>query len=200
MITRRVALLTLALAAASCGRPREAAAQPPPAGPTETAVLSHTVTNIQGEPVKLSSYAGKVLLIVNTASECGFTPQYAPLQTLRERFQARGFEVLAFPSNDFGGQEPGSSKEIQEFCSTRYKVTFPLFAKVHAKGPEIAPLYRTLTEATREGIRGEVRWNFTKFLVNRKGEVIARFEPVVDPLNEGLVSAVEKALAEPAPK
>ena len=189
------------LAVLSCKKNNTAeAAVPPPAPATEVkkAVLEHSVTNIKGEQQPLSVYKGKVLLIVNTASKCGFTPQYGPLEELYKKYKAKGFEVLAFPSNDFGGQEPLSEPEVESFCSTQYGVTFPLFAKVHAKGPDQSPLYRTLTETPSAEIKGEVRWNFTKFLVDRSGKVVARYEPVVDPLNAKLIADVERLLAEPA--
>jgi len=157
-------------------------------------VIEHTVQTLKGETVALSTYRGKALLIVNTASECGYTPQYDGLEKLYQAYKDRGLVVLGFPSNDFGGQEPGTAEEIGAFCRKNYGVTFPLFAKVHAKGAEIAPLYKTLTEDTGAGIRGEVRWNFTKFLVDPKGDVVARFEPKVEPQARELVAAVEKAL------
>lgn len=156
--------------------------------------LDHEMKDLAGETVKLSDLRGKALLIVNVASECGYTPQYAGLQQLWEKYQDRGLMVIGVPSNDFGAQEPGSEEEIRTFCDTRYRVTFPMMAKVHAKGPEMAPLYKTLTEETPEGIRGEVRWNFTKFLVDGNGVPVARFESKVEPLSDELVSAVEKVL------
>ncbi|HSO21336.1 MAG TPA: glutathione peroxidase, partial [Chondromyces sp.] len=133
-------------------------------------------------------------LIVNTASKCGYTPQYASLQKLHETYGERGLVVLGFPSNDFGNQEPGTAEEIGAFCRLNYGVSFPMMAKVHTKGPEQAPLYRTLTAETGESLRGEVRWNFTKFLIDAEGRVVARFEPAVDPMDPQLTSAVEKLL------
>lgn len=177
-------------------RPAPAAAvrasTPTPATPVRT-VHDLRVNGIDGKPVDLSSYKGKALLIVNTASECGYTPQYATLQKLYEKYAARGFEVLAFPCNDFGGQEPGTAQQIQTFCSTKYHITFPLFEKVRAKAPK-SPLYEYLTERTGEGLRGEIKWNFTKFLVNPAGDVVARFEPSVDPLDAKVTGALEKLL------
>ena len=154
-----------------------------------------TANTLDGTPKNLSEYKGKVLVVVNTASECGFTPQYAGLEQLYENYKDRGVVVLGFPSNDFGGQEPGSATEIATFCRKNYGVSFPMMAKVHAKGPEIAPIYRLLTEKTPDGIKGEVRWNFTKFLVGKDGTVIARFEPAVEPMSAELTAAVGKALA-----
>jgi glutathione peroxidase len=150
------------------------------------------VKSIDGKDVPLSMYKGKALLIVNTASECGFTPQYEGLQRLYESYRAKGFEVLAFPSNDFGAQEPGTAEEIQTFCSTRYKTTFPLFAKVVVKGPNAAPLYKYLQELPKNG--GAVKWNFGKFLVDAKGEVVAHFESKVEPTSDTLKKALEEAL------
>ncbi len=161
-----------------------------PSGPP----LEHAVKTIDGEETTLASYRGKTLLIVNTASECGFTPQYEGLQALYDRYKDRGLEVLGFPCNDFGGQEPGDEASIKEFCAQRFKVSFPMFSKLHAKGPEIHPLYKTLTEETREGVKGEVKWNFTKFLVNPEGRVVARFDTKVDPLDPTVTGAIERTL------
>jgi glutathione peroxidase len=134
------------------------------------------------------------MLIVNTASKCGYTPQYEGLQKLFERYGDRGLVVIGFPSNDFGNQEPGTAAEIGAFCKRNYGVTFPMMAKVHTKGPDQAPVYRSLTTETTEGIRGEVKWNFTKFLVDRDGRVVARFEPGVKPLDDQITSAIEALL------
>jgi glutathione peroxidase len=172
--------------------PATLAAAPAPGG---APVIDQTVQALDGATVDLASFRGKVLLLVNTASQCGYTPQYAGLEKLYETYKDRGLVVVGFPSNDFGGQEPGSATEIATFCRKNYGVSFPMMAKVHAKGPEIAPIYRLLTEKTPDGIKGEVRWNFTKFLVGKDGTVIARFEPAVDPMSAELTAAVEKALA-----
>ena len=162
-----------------------------------SALYDFDAARIDGTIERLSAYAGKTLLIVNVASACGYTPQYAGLERLHETYAARGFTVLGFPCNDFGGQEPGTSEQIQAFCSSKFHVTFPLFAKVKAKGPAKSPLYATLTESTPEGIRGDIKWNFTKFLVDKHGRVVARFEPKVDPLDAELTRAVEAQLALP---
>lgn len=167
------------------------------AGEAAPAIYGLSVTTIDGEERSLADFRGEALLIVNTASECGFTPQYEGLQTLHERYAERGFAVLGFPSNDFGGQEPGTEEEIEEFCRSKFDVTFPLFAKVKTKGEGQSPLYALLTEKTSEEIRGPVKWNFTKFLVDPAGEVIARFEPKVEPMDDALVEAVEGALPTP---
>lgn len=162
--------------------------------PESNSLIDHQVKRIDGSSTTLADYRGKALLIVNTASECGFTPQYAGLQELYEKYQSRGFEVLGFPSNDFGGQEPGTCEAIQQFITDEYQVTFPMFDKVHAKGSDIAPLYKTLTQETPEGIRGAVRWNFTKFLVDPKGHVVARFESSVKPGSNEIRDALESVL------
>jgi glutathione peroxidase len=160
-------------------------------------VLDFHVKDIEGKDVDLASYKGKVLLIVNTASQCGLTPQYKDLEAIYEKYKGQGLEILAFPANEFGGQEPGSNEEIKEFCSTKYKVNFPLFSKVVVKGKGIDPLFEFLTsDATNPKFPGVIRWNFNKFLVNRKGEIIRRFEPPVKPSSAEVTSAVEKALAE----
>ncbi len=157
-------------------------------------ILDQTVKTIKGEDKSLADFRGKALLVVNTASECGYTPQYEGLQELYAKYKARGFEVLAFPSNDFGGQEPGSEDEIAGFVEETYGVQFPMFAKVPVKGDAKAPLYTTLTEQTPEGIKGEIKWNFTKFLVDPSGHVIARYESNVDPMDTDLTAKLESIL------
>jgi glutathione peroxidase len=146
---------------------------------------------IDGRTVRLDAYAGKALLIVNVASRCGFTRQYAGLQALQDRFGPRGFAVLGFPCNDFGAQEPGSLEEIQQFCSATYGVGFELFDKVHATGTKTAP-YDTLTQSEPAG---DVAWNFEKFLIGRDGTVLGRFKSAVEPEGAELIEAIEKALA-----
>jgi glutathione peroxidase len=166
-------------------------------GKKPTSVLDFHVKDIDGKEVDLASFKGKVLLIVNTASQCGLTPQYKDLEETYEKYKGQGFEILAFPANEFGKQEPGNNEEIKEFCSTRYKVSFPLFSKIVVKGKGIDPLYQFLTsESTDPKFAGEIPWNFTKFLVNRKGEVIARFQPKEKPTALGVTEAIDKALAE----
>ena len=140
----------------------------------------------------LADFRGKVLLIVNTASRCGFTPQYRSLEALYEKYRARGFEVLAFPANNFMNQEPGSNQEIRTFCSANYHTTFPLFAKLSVKGRDMAPLYQYLTR--QSGFPGDIPWNFTKFLVAPDGRVIARFGPTTDPLSSDVTGKLEAAL------
>ncbi len=155
-----------------------------------TGVVDHTVTSIEGDTVDLRGYRGRPMLIVNTASKCGYTKQYDTLQKLYEEFGDRGFVIIGFPSNDFGNQEPGTHEEIANFCRLNYGVTFPMMEKVHTKGPEQAPIYRALTAESPEGMRGEIKWNFTKFLVNGDGEVVARFESSIDPMDDAVVEAV----------
>ncbi len=160
-------------------------------------VLEFTVKDIDGKDVPLSKFQGKVLLIVNTASQCGYTPQYKGLQEVYEKYKDQGLEILAFPANEFGAQEPGTDAQIKEFCSTKYKVGFPLFSKIVVKGKGIHPLYEYLTgEATNPKFAGPIPWNFSKFLVNRKGEVIGRYQPGVKPESAELNGEIEKALAE----
>ena len=160
-------------------------------------VLDIKVKDIDGRDVDLSKYRGEVLLIVNTASQCGNTPQYAGLEETFKKYKDRGFEVLAFPANEFGRQEPGTDAEIKTFCATRFHTTFPLFSKIVVKGEGIHPLYQFLTSKdTNPKFAGDIAWNFAKFLVNRKGEVIARFAPGEEPESAKVTAAIEKALAE----
>ena len=150
-----------------------------------------TVNTLDGKPKSMADYKGKVLLVVNTASECGYTPQYAGLETFYERYRDRGVVVLGFPSNDFGGQEPGTPEQIRTFCETKYHVQFPLFEKVHTKGEDQAPVYRFLTTG-----HGEPKWNFHKYVVGKDGQVRAEFASKVTPESDELRAAVEAALAE----
>lgn len=153
------------------------------------------VSNIKGEETKLSEYAGKVLLIVNTASKCGFTPQFKGLEDLHESYQEQGLQVLGFPCNQFLSQDPGSNDEISEFCSLNYGVTFPMFAKIEVNGENTHPLYQHLKKAAK-GVLGseKVKWNFTKFLVGKDGEVIKRYAPNTEP--KAIAKDIEAALAE----
>lgn len=157
--------------------------------------LDFKVSDIDGEPLDLSKYKGKVVLMVNVASECGYTPQYAGLQKLYEQYGKDGLVVLGVPSNDFGRQEPGSNEDIKKFCSTRYKVSFPMTSKMVIKGEDQVPLYSFLTKKeSNPKFSGEIGWNFEKFLINRKGEVVNRFKSGVEPNSEQLISAIEKEL------
>lgn len=148
---------------------------------------------LEGKETSLKDYSGKVVLMVNTASKCGLTPQYEKLQALYDRHKERGLVVVGFPSNDFAGQEPGSASEIEAFCKTKYAVTFPLMEKIHVKGPEQHPLYAALT-GPQGAFPGEVKWNFGKFLIGRDGKPLARFEPKTPPDSPEVIQAVEKAL------
>lgn len=152
-----------------------------------------TLNDIDGQPRSLRQFHGKVLFIVNTASMCGNTPQYAELQSMYETYREQGLEILAFPANNFGQQEPGTDDEIKSFCFTKYSLTFPLFSKISVKGPDKHPLYRYLTE--RSPFPGEVQWNFQKYLVDRSGAVVGRFHPSIKPLSPEIVQAVERYLA-----
>ena len=159
-----------------------------------TSLYDIPLKTLAGQPFNLADLKGQVLLVVNVASRCGLTPQYEGLEKLHEKFGARGLAVLGFPCNDFLGQEPGSADEIQSFCTTNYGVRFPMFEKQKVKGPDKSPLYKTLTEDLPEGLRGEVKWNFTKFLVDPSGRVVARFASDVDPLDASVTTAIEAVL------
>jgi glutathione peroxidase len=156
-----------------------------------SSVYEFTMKSIDGQPAPLADYKGKVLLIVNVASQCGFTPQYAGLEALYEKYKDRGLVLVGVPANNFGGQEPGSDQEIKTFCSRKYNVTFPMMSKVSVKGGDTTPLYQYLT-----GAGGEVKWNFTKFLVGKDGKVIQKFDSPVKPDAPELTAAIEKALAQ----
>jgi len=156
-------------------------------------IYDFTVKDIKGKDVKLDQYRGKLMLVVNTASQCGFTPQYKGLEALYEKFHDKGLEVLGFPCNQFGGQEPGDEKEIAQFCEINYGVTFPLFAKVDVNGDHAAPVYRYLKSA-KPGLLGSeaIKWNFTKFLVDRDGNVVKRYAPNDTP--EAIAGDIQKSL------
>ncbi|ADV63467.1 Peroxiredoxin [Isosphaera pallida ATCC 43644] len=183
LMVAALALLTLPLGLA-------VAAEQPSLDPP-SCVLDLKAESIDGDTIDLASYKGEVLLIVNTASQCGYTPQYKGLEALYRTYKDQGFKVLAFPCNDFGAQEPGDNAQIKDFCTKRYSVTFPVFSKIVVKGANKHPVYQVLTQNG-----GEIRWNFTKFLIDREGKVVKRFEPGVDPTDEELVKAIESALAQ----
>jgi glutathione peroxidase len=155
-------------------------------------VYDFTMDDIDGKPVSLSQYKGNVLLLVNTASLCGNTPQYADLETMYEQYHDKGFEILAFPANNFGQQEPGTNAEIKGFCLTKYSVSFPLFSKISVKGSDKHPLYQYLTE--QSPFPGEVEWNFQKYLIDRSGSVVGRFHHRTKPLAPEVVAEVERVL------
>ena len=168
----------------------------PSAPPAEKSVYEFTMRDIDGKDVKLNTYKGKVVMIVNVASKCGYTPQYEGLQALYEKNKDRGLVILGFPANNFMGQEPGTEAEIKEFCSTKYHVTFPMFAKISVKGADQHPLYNFLTnKATDPEFAGDISWNFNKFLVDRNGKIVARFGSKDTPDGEAITAAVEKYLA-----
>jgi glutathione peroxidase len=157
-------------------------------------LTSIPLKDIDGKDTSLKAYSGKVLLVVNVASKCGYTPQYAGLEALYRKYKDRGFVVLGMPSNDFGGQEPGTEAEIKTFCSSKFDVTFPMFSKLHVKGPEQHPLYAALT-GPESSAPGPVKWNFGKFLVGKDGKLITRYDSGTTPDDAKLAEAIEAALA-----
>jgi glutathione peroxidase len=159
-------------------------------------VLDFKMKDIDGSDVKLSKYKGKVLLFVNTASKCGYTPQYEGLEAIYNKYKDQGFYVLGFPANNFGAQEPGTEAEIKEFCTLKYHVTFPMFAKISVKGDDQDPLYKYLTsKETNPQFAGDISWNFNKFLIDRDGKVVARFSSKDTPESPEVTAAIEKYLA-----
>src|SRR5690349_24033854 len=155
-----------------------------------TSVYDFTLNSIDGQPVALNAYKGKVLLLVNVASQCGYTPQYSALESLYEKYKDRGLVVIGFPANNFGAQEPGTNAEIKDFCERTYHVKFPMYAKVSVNGLDKTPLYQYLTGA----MGGDIQWNFTKFLVARDGKLLKRFEPPFTPESTEVTAAIEAAL------
>jgi glutathione peroxidase len=188
-----LALSTMAFAAPKEEKPATADAPKSP--------LDFTVKDIDGKDANLADLKGRVVMMVNVASKCGNTPQYSALEELYGKYKGKGLVIIGFPANNFGGQEPGSEEEIKQFCSSKYKVTFPMMSKISVKGEDKAPLYDFLTSAeTNPKFAGDVKWNFGKFLVGRDGSVVGRFEPGTKPNDPQVVEAVEKALAAKAPK
>jgi glutathione peroxidase len=180
-----MSILTIALTAASLFKSSSS---------SESSNISEfKVKDINLKEVKLSEYKGKVLLIVNVASKCGFTSQYAGLQKIYEQYKDQGFEILGFPCNDFGGQEPGTNEEIKTFCSLNYDVTFPMFDKVHVKGNEKAPLFELLTNNSTTG-KSAIKWNFEKFIIDKEGNIVDRFRSTTKPESKKIVSLIEKEL------
>jgi len=158
-------------------------------------VYDFTLNSIDGQPSPLSSFKGKVVMLVNVASKCGYTPQYSALESTYEKYKDRGLVIVGIPANNFGAQEPGTNEEIKTFCSRKYNVTFPMMAKVSVKGSDQTPLYQFLTDKTLNPTTGdEIKWNFTKFIFDRDGNAIARFEPEVTPDSSQVTAAIEKAL------
>jgi len=181
-----MSILMIALTAASLFRSSSS---------SESSNISEfTVKDINLKEVSLSEYKGKVLLIVNVASKCGFTSQYAGLQKIYEQYKDQGFEVLGFPCNDFGGQEPGTNEEIKNFCSLNYDVTFPMFDKVHVKGNEKAPLFELLTNNSTTG-KSAIKWNFEKFIIDKEGNIVDRFRTATKPDSKKITSLIEKELS-----
>jgi glutathione peroxidase len=161
-------------------------------------IYDYQLKNIDGSATTLAGYKGQVMMIVNVASRCGFTGQYAGLQKLYETYKDRGLVLLGFPANDFLGQEPGTNAEIAQFCSLKYHVTFPMFEKIAVTGKDMHPLYQYLTnKATNPEFSGKITWNFNKFLVDREGRIVARFGSRTDPENKDVITAIEKALGVP---
>jgi glutathione peroxidase len=162
----------------------------------DKSVYDFTLNSIDGQPVPLAAYKRKVVLLVNVASRCGYTPQYTALEAVYEKYKDRGLVIVGIPANNFGAQEPGSNQEIKTFCSSKYHVTFPMMGKVSVKGDDITPLYQFLTDkSAHPQTGGEIQWNFTKFLIGLDGRVITRFEPEITPDSPQVTSAIEKALA-----
>jgi glutathione peroxidase len=158
-------------------------------------IYDFTMKSIDGQPVSLKTYSGKVVLLVNVASRCGFTPQYAGLEALYEKYKDRGLVIVGIPANNFGSQEPGTNEEIKKFCSSKYNVSFPMMAKVSVLGDDKTPLYQFLTDKSQDPqFGGDIKWNFTKFLFDRKGNLMARFEPNVTPDSPEVQTAIESAL------
>jgi glutathione peroxidase len=182
----RITFLTLGIAWLVCGAALYGA----------SSVYDFTLPSIDGINAPLAQYKGKVLLLVNVASKCGYTPQYAGLESLYEKYKDQGLVVIGFPANNFGAQEPGTNEEIKSFCTRTYHVSFPMYAKISVKGSDKAPLYQYLTEEASPATNGEIGWNFTKFVVDRTGRVIARFESKIKPEDSALTSVIEKALSQ----
>ncbi len=159
-------------------------------------IFDYPVSRLSGESGSLGDLKGKTLLIVNVASKCGLTPQYVGLERLHETYKDKGFSVVGFPCNQFGGQEPGSPEEIQEFCSMTYGVSFPMFEKVEVNGPGRHPIYEELTTfADPDGEAGDIKWNFEKFLISKDGEIVQRFRPMTDPEDSMVIDAIEEQLS-----
>lgn len=160
-----------------------------------TSVLDFTPKSIDGQPEPLSAYKGKVVMIVNVASKCGYTPQYSALESVYKKYENQGFVILGFPANNFMSQEPGTNAEIKQFCKNKYDVTFPMFSKISVKGDDQAPLYKFLTDSATDSVApGEIKWNFTKFLIGKDGRIAARFEPATTPDSPQVVAAIESEI------
>ena len=198
---KSLVLLTFAMSPMlAVAQDTDAAVKGKDAAKTPKNVLGFTAKSLDGKDVKLRKYRGKVLLIVNTASQCGATPQYRDLQKLHEKYGEKGLAILGFPCNQFGNQEPGDAKEIRKFCTDNYNVTFDMFAKIDVKGKKQDKLFKHLTsKKTLPKDSGDVRWNFEKFLVGRNGKVMKRFRTGTNPSDSAVVEAIESQLKKPAP-
>lgn len=195
MLKRVVVIISLVIVVAAGFGVALVLNRPQAAPATERSMYEFTMKNIDGQDVKLDAYKGKVVMIVNTASKCGLTPQYEGLEALYDKYKDRGFVVLGFPANNFMGQEPGTEKEIKEFCKLKYDVSFPMFSKISVKGADQHPFYAFLTGKTSNpGFDGDISWNFEKFLADRSGKIIARYSPKTTPNDPEIVKAVEGAL------
>jgi len=180
----------LALLLTLCAAPAALAAQ-------QKSIYDFTISSIDGQPVSLAGYKGKVVLLVNVASKCGYTPQYAGLEAVYEKYKDRGLVIVGVPANNFAQQEPGTNEEIKTFCTRKYNVSFPMMSKVSVKGDDETPLYHFLTDASTDPqFSGDIKWNFTKFLFDRTGKPVARFEPATTPDSPQVTSAIESALGQ----
>ena len=191
-------LAVLAACVTGCSEPKQASvpAPAPAVAAAKSEALNFKMEDIDGKPVDLEQYAGKTVLIVNVASKCGNTPQYDPLEKLYTKYKDKGFVVLGFPANNFGGQEPGTNAQIKEFCSETYKVNFPMFGKTSVKGSDINPLFSYLTAQDSKPLsKGPVAWNFEKFLINKDGKLVGRFSNRMYPDDPTIVTAIEAQLA-----
>ena len=199
MRTLLAAALAAAVGISALAKPgdiKDTVKEPTKMAATSGGALDHTVKTIDGQDKKLSDYRGKVVLLVNVASKCGLTPQYKALEAVHQKYKDRGLVVIGIPANNFNGQEPGTNEEIKQFCTTKYNVTFPMMSKVSVKGDDKHPLYKFLTEGKAgEDFAGDVEWNFAKFLVDRNGNVMARFGSRTGPDSPQVGEAIEKALA-----
>jgi len=199
-IVRAMIVLEVVFLGLSC-KPRDTSTSTPesstssPQAKPAASIYDFEMDDIDGNPVKLADYRGRVLLIVNVASECGYTPQYAGLQAIYEKYRDRGFTVLGFPANNFGNQEPGTNEQIKQFCTTNYKVTFPMFSKISVKGDDKHPLYQYLTGSEQgRQFGGEVKWNFNKFLIDRGGDIVGVYGSRTEPQSPELIGRIENAL------
>ncbi|MCR4295953.1 MAG: glutathione peroxidase [Elusimicrobia bacterium] len=185
--------LTETVFAAAAALSKKIEVNPMQAEKTKGRVYEFEMNSIDGKPVKLSKYKGHPLLIVNTASLCGFTPQYTDLEALFQKYKDKGLRIAAFPANEFGAQEPGSDADIKSFCLTKFSLTFDLYSKISVKGPAIHPLYKYLT--TEAGFNGDIPWNFSKYLVNKEGLIVARFGPDANPVGKEIMGKIEALTA-----